>query len=197
VADNDEFLTDGRIYQHDGLYWKPPGLGSIGFSTQRAGAQASPEELRFLETGLLQFFGIAGWGLDNGGSGVIYKTPAAKALFIKYAAWYKQHRRILNADILHLRRATGRSWDAIGHADPSPPRPGHDPRALFIFFNPTASPVDTQAWLPLYYTGTDRGATVGISWLSGGNSTTTVDMDYLVQLPLKIEPKGVAVVTVV
>jgi len=65
VADNDEFLTYGRIYQHDGLYWKPPGLGSIGFDMGRAGAQNSTEELRFLETGLLQFFGIAGWGLSS------------------------------------------------------------------------------------------------------------------------------------
>ena len=47
-------MPDGRVYQFDGLYWKPPGLGSIGFDTQRAGAQSSAEELRFLETGLLQ-----------------------------------------------------------------------------------------------------------------------------------------------
>ena len=65
TADNDEFLTYRRIYQHDGLYSKPPGLGSIGFDTQRAGNQSSVEELRFLETGLLQFFGIAGQGLER------------------------------------------------------------------------------------------------------------------------------------
>jgi hypothetical protein len=210
VADNDEFLTYGRIYQHDGLYWKPPGLGSIGFDMGRAGAQNSTEELRFLETGLLQFFGIAGWGLSSS-AGHVYKTAPAKALLTKYVSWNKAHRRILNGDILHVRRPTGRSWDCIGHADPAPPRPGVDPRGLFLFFNPTEQNISTVATLPLYYTGAERLTNVSVSYMQGagivvplleagnlsGPVTASVDLDYEIEVRLQIAPKGFAVATVV
>ena len=33
-------------------------------------------------------------------------------------AWYKKYREILNADIIHLRRADGRDWDGIMHVNP-------------------------------------------------------------------------------
>ena len=115
----------------------------------------------------------------------------------KYVAWNKQHRRILNGDILHVRRPTGRSWDCVGHADPAPPVPGRDPRGLFLFFNPTASAVNTTAWLPVYYTGAEREKTVGVNWLDGANHTATVDMDYLISVQLQPKAKGFAVATVV
>ena len=190
-------------------YWKPPGLGSIGFDTQRAGAQQSAEELRFFETGLAQFFGIAGWGLDSGAN-VIYKTPAAKALLMKWISWNKAHRRILNADILHVRRPSGRSWDCIGHADPAPPRPGIDTRGLFLFFNPTDQNVSTVVSLPLYYTGAERLANVSVSCMQGAGSVlpiganasvgptmATVDLDYEVEVELHLNAKGYAIATVV
>ena len=141
---------------------------------------------------------------------MIYKTPAAKALLMKWISWNKAHRRILNADILHVRRPSGRSWDCIGHADPAPPRPGIDPRGLFLFFNPTAQNVSTVVSLPLYYTGAERLANVSVSYMQGAgtvlpvgaNSSTgptmaTVDLDYEVEVELHLNAKGYAIATVV
>jgi hypothetical protein len=157
----------------------------------------------------VQFFGIAGWGLDSSAN-VIYKTPAAKALLTKWVSWNKAHRRILNADILHVRRPSGRSFDCIGHADPAPPRPGIDPRGLFLFFNPTAQKVSTVFSLPLYYSGAERLANVSVSYMQSAGSvlpvgaisnasvaTATVDLDYEIEVELHIDAKGYAIATVV
>jgi hypothetical protein len=48
----------------------------------------------------------------------LYDTDATKEVVISSINWYKKHRDILNADIIHLRRADGRDWDGIMHVAP-------------------------------------------------------------------------------
>lgn len=39
--------------------------------------------------------------------------------------WYKRYRRILNSDIIHLRKPDARDWDGLMHVDPKGERSGH------------------------------------------------------------------------
>jgi hypothetical protein len=116
---------------------------------------------------------------------VVYKTAggagaAAKALLTKYTAWNKQHRCILGADIVHVRRATGRPWDCIGHADPTcTASEAACVRGLFLFSNPTANNYSTRVTLPLRYTGAERGGNVSVPWMGSGGSVRPFVMKTL------------------
>jgi hypothetical protein len=63
-------------------------------------------------------------------------------------AWYKKYREILNANVIHLRRADGRDWDGILHADPNLKTKG-----LMMLYNPTNQQITRKVKIPLYYTG--------------------------------------------
>ena len=111
-----------------------------------------------------------------------------------------------------MRRATGRSWDCIGHADPTcTASEAACFRGLFLFFNPTANDYSTRVTLPLRYTGAERGGNVSVSWMGGGGSvrpfvmktlaadtpaSAAVDLDYDIEVQLDIAAKGFAVATV-
>ncbi|MCP4974547.1 MAG: alpha-galactosidase, partial [Maribacter sp.] len=56
--------------------------------------------------------------------------------------------KILNSDIIHLRRPDGRSWDGFMHVNP-----GLEEKALVMLFNPTAKTIEETLKLPLYFTG--------------------------------------------
>ena len=100
-------------------------------------------------------------------------------------SFYKQHRAILESDVIHLRRADGRDWDGILHVNPSLPEKG-----LAVFYNPTDKEIDREIAVPLYYTGLTEMARVQGS--EGEAKTLKLDRDYRVQLPVKIKPGGVA-----
>jgi hypothetical protein len=63
-------------------------------------------------------------------------------------AWFKAHRRILESDIVPIRRADGRAVDGWVHVGPS----GED-AALAMFFNPLDVAVDADVEIPLAYAG--------------------------------------------
>ncbi len=57
----------------------------------------------------------------------LYDTEATKAVVKKWVDFYKEHRAILDSDIIHVRRPDGRDIDCILHVNPQlqDPRPGH------------------------------------------------------------------------
>ena len=71
--------------------------------------------------------------------------------------FYKANRRILDGDLIHLRRATGRDWDGWLHVDPDPNAPT---RGLAFFYNPTQETIRREIVVPLYYPGLTQKATV-------------------------------------
>ncbi|MCP4974598.1 MAG: alpha-galactosidase, partial [Maribacter sp.] len=83
--------------------------------------------------------------VQNYGSGVqacyrgprLYDTEATKKLVIDQIAHYNKYRKILNSDIIHLRRPDGRSWDGFMHVNP-----GLEEKALVMLFNPTAKTIE-------------------------------------------------------
>lgn len=48
----------------------------------------------------------------------LYDTPHVRDMVKSWVSWFKLHRRILTADIIHLRRPDGQSIDGIVHVDP-------------------------------------------------------------------------------
>lgn len=129
--------------------------------------------------------------VQNYGAGVqacyrgprLYDTPQTKAAVIEVIDWYKKYRRILNSDIIHLRRPDAKDWDGLMHVDPA----GRE-KGLAMFFNPTGEEMTRTIRVPLYYTGlTDRAR---IREAEGKFKTYRLDRDYSVELTVTIPAGG-------
>lgn len=129
---------------------------------------------------------------QNFGSGVmaayrgprLYDTDATRAVVKKWVDFYKQHRAILDSDIIHVRRADGRGIDCMLHVNPQLPE-----RGLAMVYNPTDHAVTTKLTLPLYYTGlTDRAR---IREQEGRSKEYRLDRGYNVTVPLKMAAKSI------
>lgn len=113
----------------------------------------------------------------------LYDTPETKAVVQEIMGWYKKYRRILNSDIIHLRKPDARDWDGIMHVDPQ----GRE-KALALFFNPTAEPITRTVSLPLYYTGLKMDAKIREQ--EGKAETYALDGQGKVRLTITIPANG-------
>lgn len=114
----------------------------------------------------------------------LYDTEETKQAVKEIIGWYKKYRRILNSDIIHLRKPDARDWDGIMHVDPS----GEGERALAMFYNPTDKDMTRTIRLPLYYTGLTRKARIREQ--EGKAKTYAIDRDYTVTLTIRIPANG-------
>ena len=138
---------------HDGTFEKLPSM-SWGFVPltryQGGGPEAVLEplkdHLKDYEMLMVQYYGAGVQACYRGPR--LYDTTTTKALVSNTVSWYKKYRDILNAPIVHLRRADGRDWDGFMHVSPS-----FKDRAFVLLFNPTAATIHRQVSIPLYYTG--------------------------------------------
>jgi hypothetical protein len=78
----------------------------------------------------------------------LYDTDTTRLLVSNTIKWYKRYRDILNAPIVHLRRADGRDWDGWLHVSST-----LRDKSLMLLFNPTPEPIRRTIRVPLYYTG--------------------------------------------
>lgn len=85
----------------------------------------------------------------------LYDSPQTKALVKKWVNFYKQHREVLDSDIIHLRRPDGRDYDAILHVNPNGAEKG-----LLMVYNPLDEPVKRELRINIYYTGIENIAQV-------------------------------------
>jgi hypothetical protein len=85
----------------------------------------------------------------------LYDSPETRAMVVRWVDFYKQHRPILESDIIHLRRPDGRDYDGILHVNPALRE-----RGLAVFHNPLDHAITRVIKLPLYYTGLTTAATV-------------------------------------
>ncbi|NCC10694.1 MAG: hypothetical protein EOM31_09365 [Bacteroidia bacterium] len=97
--------------------------------------------------------------------------------------WYKKYRRILNSDIIHLRKPDAIDWDGFMHVDPK-----GEIKGLALFFNPTAEPMDRQIDLPLYYTGLTHK--VSVREKEGRIRSLDLDAHAKVKLDVHIPANG-------
>jgi len=145
---------------HDGTKEKLPSMG-WGFvpltKYQGGGPEAVLEplkdHLKEYEQLMVQYYGAGVQACYRGPR--LYDTDSTRKLVTNTVAWYKKYRDILNAPMVHLRRADGRDWDGWMHVSPT-----LKDRAFVLLFNPTTEILKRIIRLPLYYTGLKDAALV-------------------------------------
>ena len=173
---------------YDGTWDKTPSMGWMHVPLMQyhaGGSQATVEPLHdnlpHYETRLADLFcaGVqAAWRGER-----LYDTEETRIAVKKWVDFYKQHRAILNSDIIHLRRPDGRDWDGILHVNPR-----LETRGLAIFYNPLDRAITREIRLPLYYTGLEDKASIRER---GGNAKTYfLDRGYRVTISVSIPPQS-------
>lgn len=130
------------------------------------------------------------WGLAQYlGAGVaacyrghrVFDSPATREVVRTWVSFYKKHREVLGADLIHVRRPNMQGIDAWLHVNPNGKEKG-----LAMVFNPTGERQITKLKLPLYYTGLVKVAKVS---QAGGKWTSFVlKRDYSIDLPIDLAP---------
>jgi hypothetical protein len=172
----------------DGTWEKTPSMGWMFVPLteyQGGGAAATIEPLKdhleHYETRLANLFGAGVQACYRGPR--LYDTGETMAVVKKWVAFYKQHRGILDSDIIHLRRPDARDWDGWLHVNPNLPE-----RGLAFFYNPLAQTIERRICLPLYYTGlTDRGI---VRREDGSSEKITLARDYSAEITVRIPARG-------
>lgn len=156
--DQQKILNRQNIF--DGTWEKTPSMG-WGFVPltryQGGGPEAILEPLKdHLDDYKQLMFQYYGAGIQACYRGPrLYDSEATKKVVADMISWYKQYRDILNADVIHLRRADGRDWDGILHANSQLKEKG-----FLILYNPLKTSITRTITVPLYYTGLTATAKV-------------------------------------
>ncbi|QZT37253.1 NPCBM/NEW2 domain-containing protein [Halosquirtibacter xylanolyticus] len=155
-------LVIGRMNIYDGLWERIPSMcwTFVPLTQYHGGGAAATLEplndhLDDYENHMMQNYGSGVQACYRGPR--LYDTSKTKALVKEVITWYKKYRDILNSDLIHLKRASGKDWDGFLHVNPDLKEKG-----LAMFFNPTDKDIKRNIKLPLYYTGLDQKASVRI-----------------------------------
>ena len=184
----DRQLVLGRSNIYDGLWNSIPSMCWTFVPLTEyhgGGAEATLEPLNdhlgAYENHMMQNYGAGVQACYRGPR--LYDTPKTKAVVKKVIDWYKEHRLILNSDIIHLKRPSGKDWDGFMHVNPSLKE-----KALLMVFNPTDTDMVRDLKLPIYYTGISEKAMVKDS--KGVTQTYAVSRDYKINVHVKIPANG-------
>ncbi len=181
-----KILNRQNIY--DGTWEKTPSMG-WGFVplTQYHGGGADAvleplsEHLDDYRRLMMQYYGAGVQACFRGPR--LYDTEETRRTVAEVVEWYKKYRRILNADIIHLRRADGRDWDGIMHVDPEGVEKG-----LIMLYNPLEETITRTIKLPMYYTGLDKSARIREQ--EGRVAKYGIGRDYTVDFTFTLGPGG-------
>jgi hypothetical protein len=173
---------------YDGTWNKTPSMGwTFVPLTQYHGGGADAtleplsEHLQDYEAHLVQNFGSGVQACYRGPR--LFDTPLTEALVKKEVSWYIKYRSILNSDIIHLRRADGRDYDAILHVNPAGKEKG-----LLMVYNPLDKAITRKIKIPLYYTGLSGSVKIGEK--EGAKIKYQLDENKNIILPVSIPANG-------
>jgi hypothetical protein len=172
----------------DGTWEKTPSMGWMHVPLveyQGGGAEATIEPLKehlpHYGQRLADLFGAGVQAAYRGSR--LYDAPETLELVKKWVSFYKQHRTILDADIIHIKRSDGRGIDAILHVDPSGIEKG-----LLMVYNPLDHAVKQDLTINVYYTGLDMYAS--ISENDGKARRFSINRNYEITIPVNVEPNS-------
>lgn len=172
----------------DGTWEKTPGMGwmFVPLTEYHGGGPAATIEplkdhLPHYETRLANLFGAGVIACYRGPR--LYDAPETRAVVKRWVDFYKQHRAILNSDLIHLRRADGRDWDGWLHVNPA-----LSERGLAMIYNPLNTEITRTIPLPLYYAGLTDEAMITVG--QGTRQKVKVTRDYQATVEVKIPAKG-------
>jgi hypothetical protein len=152
---------------------------------QGGGAAATIEPLKdhlpHYETRLSNLFGAGVQACYRGPR--LYDTDLTKAVVKHWVDFYKQHRAILDSDLIHLRRADARDWDGWLHVNPKLAECG-----LAVFYNPLDVPIEREVRLPLYYAGLQN--TAALQWDNGKTEKLALARDFSAAIKVNIPARN-------
>jgi hypothetical protein len=190
--DEQEIIERQNIF--DGTWEKTPSMGWMFVPLteyQGGGAAATIEPLKdhleHYETRLANLFGAGVQACYRGPR--LYDSDETKAVVGRWVSFYKQHRAILDSDLIHLRRPDGCDWDGWLHVNPALPE-----RGLALFYNPLQEPIQRRIRLPLYYTGLEEEALIHRE--DRTSQRIKLARDYSAEVSLTIPARGRAWVTI-
>lgn len=117
----------------------------------------------------------------------LFDTERTRDLLAERVAWFKAHREVLEADLVHGRRADGRDLDWMLHVNPFPSGP-EAARGMLVAFNPLTEEVRRTLDVPLYYTGLDGSVRASVN--GGPEVELELDRRWEVRLELSVPPGG-------
>lgn len=143
---NRQNIHDGTIEKTGPMSW-----GFVPLTRYHGGGPESvleplKDHLADYEQLMMQYYGAGVQACYRGPR--LYDSEETRQLVSRVIDWYKRYRKILNSDMIHLRRADGRDWDGWMHVNPALKE-----KALVMLFNPTAEIIVREIRLPLHYTG--------------------------------------------
>ena len=184
--DQQKILNRQNIF--DGLWSELPSMawGFVPLTRYQGGGPEAvleplSEHLADYEQLMIQYYGAGVQACYRGPR--LYDNETTRRKVSDVVAWYKLHREVLNAEIIHLRRADGREWDGILHVNPAGTEKG-----FLMLYNPLKQPITRTIKVPLYYTGlTDKAL---FSEKGEKETTLTPDRDYMALLTVTIKPES-------
>lgn len=184
--DQQKILNRQNIF--DGTWEKTPsmGWGFVPLTRYQGGGEDAileplEQHLDDYKQLMIQYYGAGVQACYRGPR--LYDTDKTRQVVAETIGWYKKHREILNADIIHLRRADGRDWDGFLHVDPNGKEKG-----MLMLFNPLDQPITRIIRVPVYYTGLHLQ--VKISDQDGKQEVLKVNRDYCIDLKISMQPKS-------
>jgi hypothetical protein len=170
----------------DGTWEKTPSMGWMHVPLveyQGGGEEATIEPLKeHLPHYGQRLADLLGAGVQAAYRGSrLYDAPETLELVKKWVSFYKDHRAILDADIIHIKRADGRSLDAILHVNPSIKEKG-----LLMVYNPLDTKAEQNLTINIYYTGLKYVAFVSENGKS--SSRFSVNRNNEITIPVSLEP---------
>ncbi len=178
---NRQNIFDGTWEKTSAMSWGFVPLTAYHGGGPDAVLEPLNQHLKDYEQLMVQYYGAGIQACYRGPR--LYDTEETKQTVIRVVDWYKKYRDILNADILHLRRADGRDWDGIMHVNPQLKEKG-----FLMVYNPLKETITRTIKLPLYYTGLTKVA--HIREQEGKPIQYVLNRDYTVDLTFTLSPGG-------
>jgi hypothetical protein len=178
---NRQNIFDGTWEKTSSMSWGFVPLTKYQGGGPEAVLEPLSEHLKDYEALMMQYYGAGVQACYRGPR--LYDSDKTKHLVTEVIKWYKQYREILNADIIHIRRADGRDWDGWLHVNSNLKTKG-----ILLLFNPSKNKITRKVDIPLYYTGLTDHATVKEKGIN--TKTYILDRKYNIQLSFNIEPES-------
>ncbi len=166
----------------DGTWQKTPSMGwmFVPLTQYHGGGAAATiepldEHLDHYERMLASNLGLGVQAVYRGTR--LYDTPRVRDAVVRWVDWYKQHRDLLESDLVHGRRADGRDLDWMLHVNPR-----LDPSAMLVVYNPLKADVTRTLRVDCYYAGLAGTAVV----VDAEGRRRTVVLDALQRAPVEV-----------
>lgn len=181
-----EIIERQNIY--DGTWDKTPSMGwmFVPLVEYQGGGEAATIEplsrhLPHYNQRLANLFGAGVQACYRGPQ--LYDSPETREVVKSWVDFYKKHRRVLDADIVHIRRPDGKDFDAILHVDPF-----GEEKGLLMVYNPLETKITRTLHINLYYTGLHNKAEVVDE--KGNHVSYIPDRNYCIELPVTIPARS-------